>query len=53
MALAHFLPNVVIVNPDNPAKNFAELLAELKKHPTNTPSPPRATAASRTWAPSC
>src|SRR5690606_8763851 len=33
IALAHLLPNVVIVNPDFPAKNLAELLALVKKSP--------------------
>jgi len=33
IALAHLLPNIVIVHPDNPAKTFPELLAMLKKEP--------------------
>jgi len=33
IALAHLLPNIVIVHPDNPAKTLPELLAMLKKEP--------------------
>ncbi len=33
IALAHLLPNVVIVNPEVPAKNLPELLALLRKEP--------------------
>jgi len=33
IALAHLLPNVVIVHPDFPAKNLGELVALLKKEP--------------------
>jgi tripartite-type tricarboxylate transporter receptor subunit TctC len=33
VALAHLLPNVVIVHPDFPARTFPELVAILKKEP--------------------
>jgi tripartite-type tricarboxylate transporter receptor subunit TctC len=33
IALAHLLPNIVIVHPDNPAKTFPDLLAMLRKEP--------------------
>ncbi|HET7671379.1 MAG TPA: tripartite tricarboxylate transporter substrate binding protein [Burkholderiales bacterium] len=33
VALAHLLPNIVIVHPDNPAKTLPELLATLRKEP--------------------
>ena len=33
IALAHLLPNVVIVHPDLPAKTLAELIALIKKEP--------------------
>ena len=33
VALAHLLPNVVIIHPDFPAKSLPELLAVLKKEP--------------------
>ena len=33
IALAHLLPNVVIVHPDFPAKTLAELLALMRQHP--------------------
>lgn len=33
IALAHLLPNVIIVHPDFPAKTLPELLAALKKNP--------------------
>jgi len=33
IALAHLLPNVVIVHPDFPAKTFPELLSLLRQHP--------------------
>ena len=33
IALAHLLPNVIIVHPDFPAKSVSELIALLKKEP--------------------
>jgi tripartite-type tricarboxylate transporter receptor subunit TctC len=33
IALAHLLPNVVIVHPDFPARTLAELLASMKSNP--------------------